>query len=96
MRSSFLPYLHGLTVQYRYGAVVRGSNVYIPSGAQKQQQQSSSAAASAVNTPPPKTDIPKVSVNGPDGTVVAPKEVPPASPALSTPFVSKVCGCMRP
>ena len=99
MQSSFLPYLHILTVQCRYGAVVRGSNAYIPPGARKQQQQSSSTAVPAANTPPPKTDIPKVSVNGPDGTAVAPKDVPPTakstSPAPSTPSVNKVCSCMH-
>lgn len=89
--------LHVLTAQHRYGAVVRGSNAYIPPGARKQQQQQqpSSAAASAINSPPSKTDIPKVSVNGTEGTVAAPKEVPPAtkstSPTPSTPSVNKVC-----
>ncbi|KAG6373468.1 hypothetical protein JVT61DRAFT_6621 [Boletus reticuloceps] len=78
----------------KYGAVVRGSNAYIPPGARKQQQQQpSSAGAPAVCSPPPKTDVPKVSVNGPDGTAVAQKEVPPTakstSPAPSTSSVNK-------
>ena len=94
----FSSHLHVLTAQHRYGAVVRGSNAYIPPGARKQQlqQQPSSAGAPATNNPPPKTDVPKVSVNDPDGTVVAPKEVPSTakstSPAPSTSSVNKVCG----
>ncbi|KAI9566778.1 hypothetical protein HD554DRAFT_2173956 [Boletus coccyginus] len=93
----FSSYLHVLTAQPRYGAVVRGSNAYIPPGARKQQlqqqQQPGPAGALAINSPPLKPDIPKVSVNGPDGTAVAPKEVPPAtkssSPAPSTSSVNK-------
>ena len=89
--------LHVLTAQHRYGAVVRGSNAYIPPGARKQQQlqqQPGFAGTSAINSPPPKPDIPKVSVNTPDGTAVAPKEAPPTtkstSPAPSTSSVNKV------
>jgi PAB1-binding protein PBP1 len=94
----FSSYLHVLTAQPRYGAVVRGSNAYIPPGARKQQfqqHQPSPAGAPAINSPSPKTDVPKVSVNGPDGIVVAPKEVPSTakstSPAPSTSSVNKVC-----
>jgi hypothetical protein len=78
----------------RYGAVVRGSGAYIPPGARKHQQQVTSAGPSVTN-PPQKSDIPKVSVNGPDGATVAPKETPPisksTSPAPSTSSMNKVC-----
>lgn len=93
----FLSHLHVLTAQHRYGAVVRGSNAYIPPGARKQQQQQQSSSTTASV---PKTDLPKVSVNGPEGTAVASKEVPPAtkstSPTPSTQSVNKVCSCIRP
>jgi PAB1-binding protein PBP1 len=86
----------GVNEEDKYGAVVRGSNAYIPPGARKQQQlqqQPGFAGTSAINSPPPKPDIPKVSVNTPDGTAVAPKEAPPTtkstSPAPSTSSVNK-------
>ena len=66
----------------RYGAVVRGQNAYVPPGARK----TGAASDNVVST---KGDVPKVSVNGPDGTSVAAqaqsppssKEVSPAPPA---------------
>ncbi|KAF8554378.1 hypothetical protein OG21DRAFT_1412629 [Imleria badia] len=84
----------GVNEEDKYGAVVRGSNAYIPPGARKQQQQQpSSTGAPAIGSPPLKTDVPKLSVNGPDGTVVGVKEVPPTtkstSPAPSTSSVNK-------
>ncbi|KAH7884723.1 hypothetical protein F5I97DRAFT_1491510 [Phlebopus sp. FC_14] len=83
----------GVNEEDKYGAVVRGSNAYVPPGARR--QQSASAGASTVTSPPPKPEIPKVSVNGPDGAAMAPKETttPPAakstSPAPSTSSVNK-------
>ncbi|KAN0073718.1 Protein kinase-like domain containing protein [Tylopilus felleus] len=41
---------------------------------QPPQQQPNSAGTSATNSPPPKTEIPQVSVNTPDGRTVAPTE----------------------
>ena len=88
--------LHVLTAQRRYGALVFGSNAYIPPVTPKQQQQQlpGSDGTSAINTPPPKTDIPMISVDTPDGTAVAPKEAPPTtkstSPVPSTSSVNKV------
>ncbi|KAN0073722.1 hypothetical protein V8E55_011976 [Tylopilus felleus] len=68
-----------LTHMHRCAAVVRGSNAY---GARKQrrlqqsqQQQPNSAGTSATNSLPPKTDIPQVSVNIPDGRTVAQTEM---------------------
>lgn len=74
----------GVNEEDKYGAVVRGQNAYIPPGARRQ-----GTAPASGTSPPSKTDVPKVSVNGPDGAPVAAKDVaPPAvkspSPAPST------------
>ena len=47
----------------RYAGVVRGANAYIPPGARK----------AGVIEDNPKSDIPKVSINGPDGATVTPQ-----------------------
>ncbi|KAI0359877.1 hypothetical protein OH77DRAFT_1394656 [Trametes cingulata] len=60
----------------KYGAVVRGANAYVPPGARK--------ANTSATTPPAKTELPKVSVNAPDGSAV------PAQSSTSTPSASKV------
>jgi len=75
----------------RYGAVVRGQNAYIPPGARKQQ----GAGASSGTTPSQKADVPKVSVNGPDGAPVTAKDATPPvvkspSPTPSTSSSNKV------
>lgn len=62
----------------RYGAVVRSANAYVPPGARK---------SGSVTTPPAKSDIPKVAVNGPDGSAIA---VAPSTTTSSTPSASKV------
>ena len=73
---------------YRYGAVVRGQNAYVPPGARKTGTGPENVVSSA------KGDVPKVSVNGPDGTSVAaqaqsppsskePSPAPPASGSVS-------------
>ncbi|KAG9315325.1 hypothetical protein JVU11DRAFT_4467 [Chiua virens] len=91
----------GVNEEDKYGAVVRGSNAYIPPGARKQQQlqqqqqqqQPGSTVTSVTNGPPPKADVPRVAVNGPDGASVGQKEAPPTakstSPAPSTSSVNK-------
>lgn len=61
---------------FRYGAVVRGTNAYVPPGARR------SGAMSPPVTNAAKPDIPKVAVNGPDGTAVA-------APAQASPSSSK-------
>lgn len=48
----------------RYGAVVRGANAYVPPGARKSGQGPTPPAGG-------KQDVPKVSVNAPDGTAVS-------------------------
>ncbi|KAI0749362.1 LsmAD domain-containing protein [Daedaleopsis nitida] len=68
----------GTNEEDKYGAVVRSANAYVPPGARK---------TGSVTTPPAKSDIPKVAVNGPDGSAVV---VAPSATTLSTPSASKV------
>ncbi|KAI6013459.1 hypothetical protein BKA83DRAFT_4361812 [Pisolithus microcarpus] len=83
----------GINEEDKYGAVVRGANAYVPPGARRQPQQT--AGASTTTGTPPKPEIPKVSVNGPDGNVVTgQKETTPptaksTSPAPSTSSATK-------
>jgi hypothetical protein len=60
----------------RYGAVVRSSGAYVPPGARKTPL---SPPASAT-----KSDIPKVSVNAPDGASIPDKTGPPTPTATTT------------
>ncbi|KAG6885670.1 hypothetical protein C0993_011434 [Termitomyces sp. T159_Od127] len=67
----------GANEEDKYGAVVRGQNAYIPPGARKQA---------------PSNEIPKVSVNGPDGAALqspssskAPSPAPNKQPADALP-----------
>lgn len=69
----------GMNEEDKYGAVVRGQNAYIPPGARKQQ----SVPVPSATSPPPKADVPKVSVNGPDGAPVAAKDATP--PVVKSP-----------
>ena len=64
-----------LTFVPRYGAVVRGANAYVPPGARKQ----------GVNTGPVVTEIPKVSVNGPDGATLPSQTQSPSSSKTPSP-----------
>ncbi|KAM6504527.1 hypothetical protein JOM56_001470 [Amanita muscaria] len=57
----------------KYGAVVRGSNAYIPPAARKAAMASAGTAT--------KPDAPKISVNGPDGTQVPAQLSKPSTPA---------------
>ncbi|KAI3604541.1 pab1 binding protein [Moniliophthora roreri] len=54
----------GINEEDKYGAVVRGVNAYIPPGARK------AGAVSVASNASKAADVPKVSVNGPDGTAV--------------------------
>ncbi|KAF8486095.1 hypothetical protein DFH94DRAFT_710449 [Russula ochroleuca] len=59
----------GVNEEDKYGAVVRGSNAYIPPGARKNTPLATATPASgsaAVKGP----DVPKVSINAPDGSSV--------------------------
>lgn len=59
----------GVNEEDKYGAVVRGTNAYVPPGARTKGGLSPPVNNAANATKP---DIPKVSVNGPDGTNVVP------------------------
>lgn len=65
-----------LTIIFSYGAVVRGANAYVPPGARKTTGAIAAPAVPAAAKP----DVPKVSVNGPDGSTVKETQKP-ASPA---------------
>lgn len=75
------------TNSHRYGAVVRGQNAYVPPGARKGGPLPLSQPAPVVaGEIPAKADtIPKVSVNGPDGAVLAPAQTPTVKTTASTP-----------
>lgn len=80
----------------RYGAVVRGSNAYVPPGARKNlpiAATTPTSGSATVKGP----DVPKVSINAPDGSNVthsdtttpassskAPSPAPSASQKVST------------
>ncbi|KAF8149936.1 hypothetical protein B0H34DRAFT_731793 [Crassisporium funariophilum] len=71
----------GVNEEDKYGAVVRGQNAYVPPGARKTGGGPPSAD-NVVNAA--KADVPKLSVNGPDGTTVpAQAQSPPSSKAPS-------------
>ncbi|KAK7033100.1 LsmAD domain-containing protein [Favolaschia claudopus] len=59
----------GANEEDKYGAVVRGSNAYVPPGARKTGGDTAA-----------KSDIPKLAVNGPDGSSV-PSQTPSKSPS---------------
>ncbi|KAJ7603781.1 hypothetical protein DFH06DRAFT_1256087 [Mycena polygramma] len=63
----------GVNEEDKYGAVVRGNNAYVPPGARRTGAMSPVGNAA-------KTDIPKLAVNGPDGTSV-PSQTPSKSPS---------------
>ncbi|KAJ7170680.1 hypothetical protein C8R43DRAFT_980460 [Mycena crocata] len=65
----------GVNEEDKYGAVVRGNNAYVPPGARRTDAMSPVGNAAAA-----KSDIPKLSVNGPDGTTV-PSQTPSKSPS---------------
>ncbi|KAJ7364010.1 hypothetical protein DFH08DRAFT_838071 [Mycena albidolilacea] len=62
----------GANEEDKYGAVVRGNNAYVPPGARKPGGEPAVNAA--------KADIPKLAVNGPDGTTL-PSQTPSKSPS---------------
>lgn len=70
----------GVNEEDKYGAVVRGTNAYIPPGARKAQ-------ATAGKPTDAKSDVPAVSVNAPDGDAVS-SQSPPASSKAPSPAPS--------
>ncbi|KAN0139031.1 hypothetical protein V8E53_003419 [Lactarius tabidus] len=85
----------GVNEEDKYGAVARGPNAYVPPGARKSLPSGvAPAAATPVAAPPSSTttnvkgpDVPKVSINAPDGSTVPHSEsttpAPSPSPAPS-------------
>lgn len=71
---------NGTNEEERYGAVVRSANAYVPPGARKAAAAAAANGGSPPSTMPAKPEIPKVSVNGPDGSG-AKESQKPASPA---------------
>lgn len=71
----------------RYGAVVRGQNAYVPPGARKGGPLPPSQPTPVVagDTSAKADAIPKVSINGPDGSVLAPTQTPAVKTTASTP-----------
>lgn len=67
-------------VYNRYGAVVRGTNAYIPPQARKQAAMGSTTAISA-----PKAEAPKIAVNGPDGAQIPTPPSKTSTPAPAAP-----------
>jgi PAB1-binding protein PBP1 len=63
----------GMNEEEKYGAVVRGTNAYVPPGARKPGTSNGAPSAPALA----KTEVPKVAINGPDGAAIKP---PPQSP----------------
>ena len=55
----------------RYGAVVRGSNAYIPPGARKNLPVAATTPPGSGSVTVKGPDVPKVSINAPDGSNVA-------------------------
>ncbi|KAH9481288.1 PAB1-binding protein 1 [Psilocybe cubensis] len=74
----------GINEEDKYGAVVRGQNAYVPPGARAKGAVSFIAPAAPPQTEA-KAEIPKVSVNGPDGTSITNAQAPspPSSKAAS-------------
>ncbi|KAJ7227180.1 hypothetical protein GGX14DRAFT_418480 [Mycena pura] len=70
----------GANEEDKYGAVVRGANAYVPPAARRPGGTPAEPAGSNAAVTP-KDDVPKVSVNGPDGASVAPSQTPSKSPS---------------
>ena len=87
-RSELVPLTHTTDYQYpyRYAGVVRGANAYIPPGARK----------TGVVEEASKPDIPKVSINGPDGATVTPQASTSNGTAPTPAIVSTTFSCRTP
>ncbi|KAF7330548.1 LsmAD domain-containing protein [Mycena venus] len=70
----------GANEEDKYGAVVRGNNAYVPPGARKTGGDTAAPAAGNA-AKAAGSDIPKLAVNGPDGTSVVPSQTPSKSPS---------------
>ncbi|KAG6817336.1 hypothetical protein H0H87_009934 [Tephrocybe sp. NHM501043] len=72
----------------RYGAVVRGTNAYVPPGARKPGVLPPPANNATV-APPATADVPKLSVNGPDGVTLPSQTQSPSSSKAPSPAPNK-------
>ncbi|KAG1781643.1 hypothetical protein EV702DRAFT_1072354 [Suillus placidus] len=81
----------GVNEEDKFGAVVRGQNAYVPPGARKLQ---TTGPALGTNSPP--KDVPKVSINGPDGAPVAAKDVAPLAVKAPSPTPSTSSASNKP
>lgn len=71
-----------LLTAFRYGAVVRGSNAYIPPGARKTLSPLSPATPASGGASAKGREVPKVSINAPDGSSVPQSDT--STPASSS------------
>ncbi|KAJ8508803.1 hypothetical protein ONZ45_g8961 [Pleurotus djamor] len=84
----------GINEEDKYSTVVRGQNAYVPPGARRPGVTSPPQAAKATTST---ADIPKVSINGPDGSIQEQQSNTPSnsskapSPAPSSTNSNKVC-----
>ncbi|KAG6842298.1 hypothetical protein C0991_010586 [Blastosporella zonata] len=75
----------GVNEEDKYGAVVRGTNAYVPPGARK-----SDALSPPVSNPAAATaEVPKLSVNGPDGATLPSQTHSPSSSKAPSPAPNK-------
>ncbi|KAF8071968.1 hypothetical protein FPV67DRAFT_1483313 [Lyophyllum atratum] len=73
----------GVNEEDKYGAVVRGTNAYVPPGARKPGAFSPPVSSAVLSTTA--AEIPKVSINGPDGTTLPSHTQSPASSKAPSP-----------
>jgi len=67
---------------FRYGAVVRGSNAYVPPGARKTLSPLAPTTAASGGANAKGREVPKVSINAPDGSSVPQSDT--STPASSS------------
>ncbi|KAG5644389.1 hypothetical protein DXG03_008617 [Asterophora parasitica] len=80
----------GINEEDKYGAVVRGTNAYVPPGARgKPGAPPPGNNAAAAPTGTGKAEIPKVSVNGPDGAKLPSLTESPSSSKAPSPAPAK-------
>jgi len=79
----------GVNEEDKYGAVVRGTNAYVPPGARKAGAPLPPVNNVASTTTLTTAEIPKVSINGPDGTTLPSQTQSPSSSKAPSPAPTK-------
>ncbi|XP_006459522.1 hypothetical protein AGABI2DRAFT_201859 [Agaricus bisporus var. bisporus H97] len=84
----------GANEEDKYGAVVRGQGAYVPPGARRGpagalSPPSTTVSIAAVPTGTVKQEIPKVAINGPDGSTVNQTQTPPDKTPSPSPVPAK-------